>query len=173
MAALFTTRVERRHWALARALLMVCLGTLPFGAAAEAPPSMPLAIVVNAANPLADITTADLRAVLLTERSQWSNGRRITVVLPEPGEPQRDAILLRVCGFTESAYQKHLLHRVFVGLPSREPKVLTTPVGARRYVFNVPGAIAFLPLDMVDGSVKVVSLDGALPGQAGYRLTVP
>jgi hypothetical protein len=41
---------------------------------------------------------------------------------------------------------------------------------ARELVTAIPGAITFLPLDAVTPDVKVLRIDGKLPGDAGYPL---
>src|SRR5450631_1274963 len=59
--------------------------------------SEPLAIVVNQSNPVENLTFSELRKVFLSDRSYWTNGRRITVVMREPGELERKVILHDVC----------------------------------------------------------------------------
>lgn len=51
----------------------------------------------------------------------------------------------------------------------------TTPEGLpleTPFVYSVPGAIGYVRPDEVDGSVKVIRVDGRLPGESGYRLTL-
>src|SRR5579863_6446201 len=62
--------------------------------------SEPLVIVVNRSNPLDDLSSAELRKIFLGNRSHWANGRRITLVMREPGEPERTALIRDVCGMT-------------------------------------------------------------------------
>ena len=42
----------------------------------------------------------------------------------------------------------------------------------RKFVFNVPGAIGYLRPGDVDDSVKVLRIDGHLPGDAEYPLKI-
>jgi len=135
-------------------------------------PTQPLAIVVNRSNAVDDLSISELRRVFLGERSHWPNGRRITLVMREPGEPERKTILRDVCQMNEGELKNHFLHGLFTGEILVSPKILATPVGVRKFVFNVPGAIGYLRLSDVDNTVKIVRVDEFLPEDKGYRLHV-
>ena len=132
-----------------------------------------LAIIVNQANPVDELSLAELRSVFLGERSHWPNGRRITLVMMEPGQPERDVVLREVCHMSESDFRRRLLQGLLTGEILVSPKTLATPVGVRKFVFNVPGAIGYLRPADVDGSVKVLRIDGHLPSDAEYALRIP
>ncbi len=131
-----------------------------------------LAIVVNRANPLSEISLADLRRIYRGQRSRWSNGRRVTLVMRDPGTPEREAILQSLYGIDEDAYRRGFFQAVFTGQASGAPKILASTNGVLRFVFNVPGAIGYVRASEVDSSVKMLRVDGRLPGEAGYRLEV-
>ncbi len=132
-----------------------------------------LAILVNTSNPVDDLSLSELRKVFLGERSHWPNGRRITLVMLEPGQPERKALIREVCQMTESEFSRHFLQGVFTGEVLVSPKTLSSPAGARKFVFNVPGAIGFVRASDVDSSVKVIRVDGRLPGDKDYGLRIP
>ena len=135
------------------------------GGAAE-----PLVIVVNRTNPVDNLSFSELRTVFLGGRSHWANGRRITLVMRGPGDPERKAVLRDVYGMDEDQLKTHFLRGLFTGEILLSPKVLATPSGVKRFVFNVPGAIGYLRLNDVDASVKMVRIDNLLPSDKGYRL---
>ena len=170
---------------LASLLILVGLAALLFAApgheaASSGPPSgpeqtlptQPLAIVVNRSNPVDDLSSTELRRVFLGERSHWPNGRRITLVMREPGEPERKTILRDVCQMNESELKNHFLHGLFTGEILVSPKILASSIGVRKFVFNVPGAIGYLRLSDVDNTVKIVRVDEFLPEDKGYKLRV-
>src|SRR5579864_794049 len=132
-----------------------------------------LAIIVNLANPVDNLSSAELRAVFLGERSHWANGRRITLVMMEPGQPERDTLLRDVCRMSESDLRRRYLQGLLTGEVLVSPKTLASPVGVRKFVFNVPGAIGYLRPEDVDASVKVVRIDGHLPSDTEYPLRIP
>lgn len=130
----------------------------------------PLVIVVNRSNPVNDLAFDELRRIFLGNRSHWPNGRRITLVMREPGEPERRTVLHEVCGMNEDQFKNHFVHGLFTGEILVSPKILSSPVGVRKFVFNVPGAIGYLRVGDVDDSVKVVRIDELLPDDKGYKL---
>jgi ABC-type phosphate transport system substrate-binding protein len=139
---------------------------------AEASLSEPLAIVVNRSNPVDDLSSGELRNIFLGNRSHWSNGRRITLVMREPGEPERRTIVRDVCGMNEDQLKNHFVHGLFTGEILVSPKVLASPTGVRKFIFNVPGGIGYLRPGDVDASVKVLRIDEMLPEDKGYKLRV-
>ncbi|HEV7993242.1 MAG TPA: hypothetical protein VGP25_15570 [Gemmatimonadaceae bacterium] len=150
-----------------------------FGAALFAAPSVaraqapePLAIVVNKSNPMNEVSLADLRKIYRGQRGRWTNGKRVTIVMRDPGAPERDAILRSLYGLDEDAYRRGFLQAIFTGEASDAPKMLATPNGVLRFVFNVPGAIGYVRASEVDASVKTLRVDGRLPGDRGYGLEV-
>lgn len=136
------------------------------------PASEPLAIVVNRANPINGLSMAELRRIFLGERIHWPNDRRITIVMREIGEPERKTMLRDVYQMDESQLKNHFLHGLFTGEILVSPKVLSSAVGVRKFVFNVPGAIGYMRLSDVDGSVKVIRIDEMLPEDRKYKLRV-
>ena len=132
----------------------------------------PLVIVVNRSNPIDDLTSAELRKIFLGNRSHWPNGRRITLVMREPGEPERNTIIREVCGMTEDQLKNHFLHGLFTGEILVSPKILSSPMGVRKFIFNVPGAIGYLRVGDVDATVKVLRIDELMPDDKGYKLRV-
>jgi ABC-type phosphate transport system substrate-binding protein len=132
----------------------------------------PLVIVVNRSNPSDNLSSTELRNIFLGSRSHWTNGRRITLVMRDPGEPERRTILRDVCNMTEDQMKTHFLRGLFTGEILVSPKVLSTPLGVRRFIFNVPGAIGYLRLRDVDDSVKILRIDDVLPDDKHYRLRI-
>jgi ABC-type phosphate transport system substrate-binding protein len=137
------------------------------------PPEQNLAIVVNTSNPVDNLSMSELRHVFLGERRHWPNGRRITLVMMEPGQPERKALIREVCQMTETDFSQHFLHGLFTGEVFVSPKTLASPVGVRKFIFNVPGAIGYVRATDVDSSVKVIRVDGRLPDDKEYSLRIP
>ena len=152
--------------------MAVLVGPMPQTRVQAAHPKEGLAIVVNRENPVESLSMAELRTVFLGERSHWPNGRRITLVMMEPGQPERDTMLRDVCRMSESDLRRRYLQGLLTGEVLVSPKTLANPMGVRKFVFNVPGAIGYLRPEDVDDSVKVVRIDGHLPGDAEYPLKI-
>ena len=142
------------------------------GPSQQSPAEANLAIIVNTANPVDSLSLPELRKVFLGERSHWANGRRITLVMMDPGQPERKALIREVCQMNESDFSRHFLQGVFTGEVFVSPKTLASPVGVRKFVFNVPGAIGYVRASDVDSSVKVIRVDGHLPEDKEYNLHI-
>jgi ABC-type phosphate transport system substrate-binding protein len=135
-------------------------------------PTEPLAIIVNRSNPVDGLSMLELRRVFLGERKHWANDRRITLVMREPGEPERKVILRDVYQMNEDQLKNHFIHGLFTGEILVSPKILATPTGVRKFVFNVPGAIGYVRASDLDDTVKVLRIDELLPEDGAYKLRV-
>jgi ABC-type phosphate transport system substrate-binding protein len=170
------TRLLARLLLATLLLLLLQESSASSGSAAASPfadqgnPTEPLVIVVNRSNPINELSFDELRRIFLGTRSHWPNGRRITLVMREPGEPERKTVLHDVCGMNEDQLKNHFVHGLFTGEILVSPKILSSPVGVRKFIFNVPGAIGYLRVGDVDDSVKVVRIDELLPDDKGYKL---
>lgn len=71
---------------------------------------------------------------------------------------------------TDNDYNKYFIQARFIGNLQATPKILATSAGVREFVFNVPGAIGYVCAGEADASVKIVRIDGRLPGEPGYKL---
>lgn len=160
---------------VAVALALICREAAQCAAPTPGAPETavePLAIIVNHTNSVNDLSTAELRRIFLGDRSHWPNGRRITLVMREPGEPERKCMLRDLYQMSESDLKNHFLRGLFTGDILVSPKILASAVGMRKFVFNVPGAIGYVRLSDVDNTVKVLRIDELLPDDKGYRLKV-
>lgn len=126
------------------------------------------AVIVNPQNSLTDIKLAMLRKLVLGERSIWGNGLSIELLLPEPGTPEKEALLGSVAEMSSSQFNQHWVAKVFRGEAATEPFTVSSPETAIAIVSTNPGAIAFIERTQVGKSVKVLTVDGIAPGEKGY-----
>jgi ABC-type phosphate transport system substrate-binding protein len=132
--------------------------------------SQTLAIIVHRSNPVDNLTFSELRRIFMLDTQTWPHGRKITVVLREKGQPERADAIRIICGLSEADYDKHILFRTFQGSVNIGPRSLQSASTMLRFVYNAPGAIGSVAADQVDGSVKLLRVDGALPGDQKYPL---
>ncbi|HYP00745.1 MAG TPA: hypothetical protein VER76_11190 [Pyrinomonadaceae bacterium] len=151
----------------------------PGGEAARASAASPVAsqsrdvaIIVNQKNSANDISFDVLRKYFKAERGQWPTGAKVVVaMLQPPGQSERNVILRSIYGWDENYYQKYFRQGQFNESIQQSPKELNTTYLMMRYVQFVEGAIGYVRADQVDASkVKVLSVDGRRPGDAGYRI---
>jgi hypothetical protein len=146
---------------LAAAVLFVLAG------AADAM-AQDVAVVVHRSNPADTISMSDLRKFLLTQQTQWPNGKKVTVVMTQS---ERTGTLKTVCGMNENDFNVHLMHATFNGDSADPPKVVGSGVQVKQTVAGAVGAIGFMRASDVDESVKVLKVNGFVPGQPGYPVS--
>jgi hypothetical protein len=129
-------------------------------------------VVVNKANAVETLSMAQLRKMLLGDEGQWPGGKKITIYMLAPGQPERIAVLKAVCGMGETDFNMHFMHVAFNGESVELPKVAASGLQARQAVAAAPGALAIIRAADADDSVKVVKINGLAPGQPGYPLKV-
>jgi hypothetical protein len=142
----------------------------PARPAGEAPRDS-LAIIVNRTNPIDNLSFDDLRQYFLGERTHWPNGRRVTIVMRDPSRPERDAVLRLIYEMREQDFHAHFLRAKFTGETLEEPRLLDTTSRVINFVFLQAGALAYTRAAEAGPSVKVLRVDGLMPGDANYKLT--
>jgi hypothetical protein len=92
------------------------------------------------------------------------------VVLREKGQSERAEAIRLICGLTEPDFEQHVLFQTFRGTVNRAPRSIQSASAMLRFIFNTPGAIGYVRADEVDEAVKVLQIDGRLPGESRYPL---
>jgi ABC-type phosphate transport system substrate-binding protein len=131
-----------------------------------------LAVIVNKSNPVESMTLEELRKYCVQERKHWPDDKRVTVVLRDPGQAEREAVLQLIYRMGESDFTRYFLQAEFTGEVQAAPKHLSSAIGVRRFIFNVPGAIGFVRASDVDATVKVLRVDGFALGDPHYPLHI-
>jgi len=147
----------------------LCLAAQPI-AAQQATAADALAIIVHRSNPVEELSSAQLRRIYMFDIQHWPNGRKVTVMLGEKGEPERAEAIRLICGIAEAEYDRHVLLQTFRGSLGWGPRSIQSVAAMLRFVFNAPGAIGYVPVDEIDGSVKVLRIDGLLPTDPAYPI---
>jgi hypothetical protein len=127
-------------------------------------------VIVHPSTPVAGLSSADLREILLLERQHWSGGERVYVLLPPAGTPQKEVLLRRLLRMKDQDLRRHYLAKLYAGEISSFPRVASSAEAAKRFVARAPNALAIVDAAVADGTVKVLAVDGRRPGEAGYPL---
>ena len=125
-----------------------------------------LAVIVNKSNPVNELPLAELRRILLGERTNWKGTKKIALLLPTVGSPERQTTL-RLVAMDESSYKSHWTE---ISGGGATPVAAPASAMAVNLVAEIEDAIAVVPLGDVKGSVKILRIDGSLPGDAGYPI---
>ncbi|HSU15602.1 hypothetical protein [Longimicrobium sp.] len=156
---------------LAAALLSLARAdTAPAQTAARQPPAGAVAIIAHPRTPVNGLTLAELRQVFLGEQRYWRDRTRIQLVARVPEASERRVVLHVIYNnMTEAQYS-----RFWTGKQTRvegsSPWPAFNSETAREMVAARQGAITFVPARQTTTGVKVLRIDGKLPGDPGYPL---
>jgi hypothetical protein len=155
---------------VAWAAALVAGAAVPSALAAQNVASRDIAVVVNPHTAVDALSLDDLRRYFLGERQFWGDRTRVTLIVLPEGNPVRDVALRVVYRMGEGEYRQYWVAKIFRADVATGPKVVYSVEQGRRVVAATPGAILLLPADAVEQGLKVVRIDGHLPGEAGYPL---
>ncbi len=142
------------------------LGMLP----ARAAGSGDVAIVVRPETPVDNLSLGDLRRVLLGDRQFWSSNLRVTLLVRAPGAHEREVVLNTVYQMSEAQYRQYWIAKVFRAEAASAPRIVYSSEMAVELASSLPGAVAFVDASQVPKNLKVVKINGALPGDSKYPL---
>jgi len=153
------------------ALVMLAIMTVAAPAArAQQPASGDVAIVVRPDVPVDNLTFQEVRELLMGDRQFWKPGLRVSLLMRAPATRERDVILKVVYRMGESEFRRYWIEKVFRAEAQAGPKIVYSNEAATELVASIPGAVAFVDATQVPKGLKVLRIDGALPGEKGYRL---
>lgn len=128
-----------------------------------------VAVVVNESNRVSTITLTDLRKVFAGERHWWAVGVPIKLVVRAQGTHEQ-MVLLKLLGLSESEYKQYWIALVFRGEVDSEPMILPS-VGMQMEALTVfAGGITMVSMRDVKPGMKVLRVNGRVPGEEGYPL---
>jgi hypothetical protein len=84
--------------------------------------------------------------------------------------PERDLILAEIYGMSEDRYRQYWIGKMFRSEVASGPKIVFSTDMLRDLVTVIPGSIGFVPVSEVGPDLKVISIDGMVPGDEGYPL---
>jgi phosphate transport system substrate-binding protein len=145
---------------------LVCVGVAAAQAATQAED---VAVVVNDRNPVSKMSRAELRKIFAGEERSWSAGIPIKVFVRAPGTHERGA-LLKLLGMTEDEYKQYWTSQVFRGEAQAAPSILPSNGMQKEALATYPGAVALVRLEDVRAGMKVLRVEGRMPGEAGYPI---
>src|SRR3954468_4932293 len=124
-----------------------------------------VAIVVHPATPVADLPFAELRQVFLGERQYWNANVPVVLLIRAPTSAERDAVLNVMYQMREPQFKQYWIAKIFRAEMTSPPKVVYSNESANQLVSSIPGTIAFMAASDVKPGVKVLRVDGHLPGE--------
>jgi ABC-type phosphate transport system substrate-binding protein len=149
------------------ALVALTLASVPAEARAQ---DFPVAIVVHPETRVENVTFDELRRIFTAQQQFWGDKSRITLLVRAPVARERAMVLNKIYRMSEDQFRQFWIAKMFRADVASGPKIVYSSEMARELVAAIPGAITFLPLDAVTADLKVLRIDGRLPGDTGYPL---
>jgi len=129
-----------------------------------------MAVVVNPSTPVSDLSMAEVRKVFRGDRHYWTKDVPVVLLIRAPRSRERDVILKTLYEMTEAQFKQYWIAKIFRAEATAAPKIVYSNDMAKELVSVIPGAIAFIPENDVAEGLKIVEIDGRLPGERGYPL---
>jgi phosphate transport system substrate-binding protein len=128
-----------------------------------------MAVVVNSNNPVSGLGLGEVRKIFAGEKRTWPGGLPIRLITRVKGTHER-IVLLKILDMSEVEYKQYWTTQVFRGEAATEPVAVFSNGMAKEAVVSIPGAIALMEARDVKPGIKVLKVDGRLPGSPGYPL---
>lgn len=129
-----------------------------------------VAIIVNFNNSVSNITLAELRKIYLGERQYWKANSPVLLLMRARGSRERAVILQDVFQMSEEQYTQYWVAKVMRAESSDSPAALFSHGMIQQGVKGNEGAIGYVDINDVRPGVKVLRINGLLPGEPGYPL---
>ena len=128
-----------------------------------------VAVVVNTNNPVVTLSLGELRKIFAGEKRTWPGGAPIKLIVRMPGTHER-LVLMNLLAMSESDYKQYWTSQVYRGEAASEPVAVFSNGMEKEALVALPGAIALMEARDVKTGIKVVKVDGQVPGSPGYPL---
>jgi hypothetical protein len=129
-----------------------------------------IAIVVRPDVPIENLTFAELRRVMLGDRQFWTSNLRVTLLVRAPGAREREVVLKTIYQMSEAQFRQYWIAKVFRAEAASGPRIVYSNEMATDLAAAMPGAVAFVESPQVPKGLKVLKINGLLPGDKGYPL---
>jgi hypothetical protein len=131
------------------------------------PADAQLAIVVNPGNATTELSLDRLRRLYLGQATTFPSGAHARLGRHTPSAATFDRGAL---GLQPQIVRSRWMAMVFRGEATAVPTELASLEDVKQFVRSHPDAIAFVPAAQVDVSMKVLTIDGKKPTDAGYPI---
>jgi hypothetical protein len=129
-----------------------------------------IAVVVRPDTPADNLSFAEIRKLLLGDRQFWTSNLRVTLLIRAPVTREREVVLKTIYQMSESQFRQYWISKVFRAEAASGPKIVYSNEMATELVAAIPGSVAFVDASGVPKGLKVLKIDGKLPGEKGYPL---
>ena len=129
-----------------------------------------IAVVVHPENTLTDIRLSTLRQIVLGEQTAWANHVSVNLIFRQGGTPEQDIMLRTLVRMNDSEFRQLWAAKVSRGEAASRPPIVPSAGLASEYVASHRGGIGFVRGIDLRKDLKVLKVEGLLPGSRRYPL---
>jgi phosphate transport system substrate-binding protein len=129
-----------------------------------------VAIVVHPDTPVTELGLADVRRIFLGDRQYWRGNTPVVLLVRAPVAREREVVLKMIYRMSEARFKQYWISKIFTAEAATAPKIVYSSDQVAALVSAIPGAIGFMLAKDVQPGVKVLRVDGRLPGEPFYPL---
>jgi len=129
-----------------------------------------IAVVVNADTPVADLSLSEVRKVMLGERQYWSSKLPVVLLIRAPAARERDVVLRVIYQMSEAQFKQYWVAKIFRAEAATPPRIVYSNDMQYELLTALPGSIAFVDSRNIRAGVKILRVEGHLPGEKDYPL---
>ncbi len=153
-----------------RKLTLLLPALLMLASPAFAQKSSDIAVVTNPQTPVSDLPLSEVRKVFLGEKQYWTTNMPVILLVRAPVAREREVVLRTIYQMTESQFKQYWVAKIFRSEAVSAPKIVYSADMSNQLLSVIPGSIAFMEAKDVGPGLKVLKVDGKLPGEPGYKL---
>lgn len=132
------------------------------------------AVIVHRSNSTQSMSYADLRSLFGGTLSHWPNQTGVVLAERDESSPAGKFLTQRLLRTSLADYKRSLENLEFKGSGPVTLRVLNSDQAACKFVFNVPAAVGLISASSLVwpecSQIRVLRIEGLMPGQEGYRL---
>jgi hypothetical protein len=163
-------KMQLKLWAGCNLALLLLAASLLLAQQSQSGATTDVAVIVNPSNPVDSISIVDLRKIFAGERQNWTSSLPVFVMVRAPQARERDVLLNQILRMNESEYKQYWVKKIYTGEVQREPLAVFSNGMQLEGIRVEKGGIALIRVIDVRQGVKVLKIDGHLPGTSEYPL---
>jgi len=129
-----------------------------------------VAVVVNSDTPVDDLSLSEVRKVMLGERQYWNSKLPVVLLIRAPAARERDVVLRVIYQMSEAQFKQYWVAKIFRAEAATPPRIVYSNDMQYELLTALPGSIAFVDSRNIRAGVRVLRVDGHMPGEKDYPL---
>jgi ABC-type phosphate transport system substrate-binding protein len=167
-------RAARTAWWASAILLFiltfVCLNSTRAQVTVQPDTNADVAVIVHRDNPLNNLSLSELRRIYMGERQYWKANVPVSVLIRTPGSREREVVLREIFKMNEAQYKQYWVGKIMRAESTSAPIEVYSNGMTKEGIASLAGGIGCVLASDVRAGVKVLRIDGHLPGEAAYPL---